>query len=121
MELIGGIILYFKGVMRALHLYKFLMIRDVDNFDKITQSDFYTKQLQGIKVNDKGHKCSVLGPFCNGELKDQAIKPQFKLNKARIDNLIGRSEEIQQVYENLINDRFVTIFGYPGLGKSTIA
>lgn len=31
-----------KAEVRS-QLYKFLMIRDVDNFDKITQSDFYTK------------------------------------------------------------------------------
>ena len=97
------------------------MIREVDDFDNITKSDFYTKNLKGIKATDKGHRCDILGPFLHGELKDLAIKPQFKLNKARFDNLIGRSEEIQQVYENLIKDRLVTIFGYPGLGKSTIA
>lgn len=75
-------------------LHKFLMIRDIDDFDIITKSDFLTEQLRGIKDTDKGHQCNVLGPFLPGELKDLAIKPQFKRNKARVDNLIGRSEEI---------------------------
>jgi len=64
------------------------MIRDIDNYDGISQSQFYTYHMH--KSNK--HKCEPLGPFNPGQIEEVGSnqKPLFKLEMSKLNDIIGR-------------------------------
>ena len=45
----------------------------------------------------------------------------FKLEMSKLSDLFGRQEEMSIIINLINNNRLVTIFGIPGIGKTTIA
>jgi len=43
-----------------------------------------------VSLKKKKHECQILGPFTNGEAKDVAEKPLFKLPIVNVDEFVGR-------------------------------
>jgi hypothetical protein len=47
--------------------------------------------------------------------------PFFKVEIARINNLVGRHEELYDVCKSLKENNLTIIFGFPGIGKTIFA
>lgn len=45
----------------------------------------------------------------------------FKLETSKVEDFVGRSKEMQEIIADILYNRFVTIKGMPGIGKTTIA
>jgi DNA replication protein DnaC len=47
--------------------------------------------------------------------------PLFRLGMANIQDLVGRSKDMNEIIKYIYSYRFVTILGLPGIGKTTIS
>lgn len=69
----------------------------------------------------KDHQCSVLNTAKIGAFKDLTKKSIYGKNiPSRVENFIFRHEIMYEVISTLAKQRFVTIKGMPGIGKSTL-
>ena len=99
--------------------FKFLIIRDIDNYEEIAQTTYY----QNILSRNIKHECWALGPFENGKVRDigQEEGPLFRLGMAHIQDLVGRGQDMNEIIKGIYSNRFVNILGLPGIGKTTIS
>jgi hypothetical protein len=99
--------------------FKFLIIRDIDNYESIAQIDFYQNTLS----RKKKHECWALGPFENGKVHDIGLEegPLFRLGMANIQDLVGRGKDMNEIIKGIYQNRFVNVLGLPGIGKTTIS
>mmetsp|Transcript_37484 Transcript_37484/g.57403 ORF Transcript_37484/g.57403 Transcript_37484/m.57403 type:complete len:333 (+) Transcript_37484:3077-4075(+) len=97
--------------------FKFLIIRDIDHYDKVDQRTFYQEQLQ-----KKAHpNCWPIGPFEKGSIQEVGKDPRFKVNIQADIYFKGRGVEMREVIRCLHNNNLVTMVGWPGIGKTSIA
>ena len=67
------------------------------------------------------HKCVGwidLGP---GSFQDLTWKPEFNHLPSQVENFLGRNEIMHEVITLILTNRFITIKGIPGIGKSSLA
>ena len=72
----------------------------------------------------KQHKnCRPIGPFNKGYMEDMGFqkRPLFRLEQTKMSGTLERPEDICIVVSLLNNNRLVTIWGMPGIGKTTVA
>ena len=99
---------------------KFLIIRDVDDYEHTPRHEFYGNQLKNQKACD----CWRLGPFDPGCFQDlnKLERPIFSM-AAELGGkrVVGRSLEINQVVRLLNEHRLVSVLGHIGIGKGKVA
>jgi hypothetical protein len=99
---------------------KFLIIRDVDNYEQTPRFEFYGSQLRNERVCD----CCKLGPFDPGCLQDlnKLERPIFSIPTGLgVSKIVGRSLNINNVIRLLNENRLVSILGNIGIGKGKVA
>jgi len=75
----------------------------------------------------QGHTCTSFFPSTNlrnehgkGGLKDLTPVPTFHKIPSRVEHFMGRHIELHEVIKLIRSQRFVTIKGIPGIGKSSL-
>jgi len=69
------------------------------------------------------HECTKFPKFEKGvpmTFLETLKKPEFD-NLPHINNIIGRNKDLYKLLHELINSRFITVTGFPGIGKSSLA
>lgn len=56
-----------------------------------------------------------------GLVENVGYEPLFRLETSKVEDFIGRRKEMQEIISDVFINRFVTIKGIPGIGKTTIA
>ncbi|CDW83802.1 nb-arc domain protein [Stylonychia lemnae] len=106
---------------------KFIIIKDIDEI--ANRHSNQNQHNQGITLQDfpdqimkpKIHKCTTFGPFMKGQVQNVGQEPLFKLETSKVEDFVGRRSEMHEIIMDVIENRFVTIKGMPGIGKTTIA
>ncbi len=75
----------------------------------------------GGSLIPKKHKCHVFGPLIKGKVENAGTESMFKLETSKVEDFVGRRKEMQEIIADILVNRFVTIKGMPGIGKTTIA
>ena len=67
------------------------------------------------------HKCMGMIDLGPGSFQDLSPKPEFNHLPSHVENFVGRNEMMHEVISFILNNRFITITGIPGIGKSSLA
>lgn len=91
---------------------KFMMIKDTDLVSTSAKHEFRHRSK---------HECTVLGPFPSGEVEILDAKPIYPYEVAKVDEFVGRQQEMNEIIKCIKSNRLTTILGLPGIGKTTIS
>lgn len=75
-------------------------------------------------IKNHGEECkSQLDILKEGDFNDLTPKPYYRKNlPSRVENFIPRPKDLHEILKLLnLKNRFITILGYSGIGKSTLA
>jgi hypothetical protein len=74
-----------------------------------------------LKAQGEEHACCRLHHAGPGQLVDITRRAKFQCLPPKIEHFVGRVEDKQALVQAIMTDRFVTVRGVPGIGKSTLA
>jgi len=66
------------------------------------------------------HECEILGPYPSGQIEEVTTPLKFPFEVAKVDDFVGRQEDMHKRAMLLLNNRLVTVRGLPGIGKTSI-
>lgn len=67
------------------------------------------------------HKCVGWIDLAPGSFQELTWKPEFNQLPSQVENFVGRNETMHEVISLILTQRFITIKGIPGIGKSSLA